>query len=334
MSRVFIIAEAGVNHNGSIEIAKKLVDTAKKVGADAIKFQSFKAEKIVVKKSEKANYQKASTGKSESQYEMLKRLELSEKEQLELLKYSERKKIIFLSSPFDLDSIDFLNKIGIDTFKIPSGEITNLPYLRKIGNLKAKIILSTGMAFLNEIEDAVKVLVENGTNREDITILHCNTEYPTPFDDVNLNAMMTIKNKMNFRVGYSDHTLGSEVSVAAVALGAEVIEKHFTLDKNMDGPDHKASLNPDEFEKFVNSIRNIECALGDGIKKPSKSEAKNIGIVRKSIVAAVPISSGDIYSEKNITVKRPGNGISPMQWDKVLGKIAKKNFNEDDLIEI
>jgi N,N'-diacetyllegionaminate synthase len=334
MNRIFIIAEAGVNHNGSIKVAKQLIDTAKEIGADAIKFQSFKTEKLVIKKSNKAEYQKAAGSIEESQFDMLKRLELSESQQIALLKYANGKQIKFLSSPFDIESINFLDQIGLDIFKIPSGEITNLPYLRKIGKLKAKIILSTGMALLNEIEEAMNVLVKNGTRFDDIIILHCNTEYPTPFEDVNLNAMQTIKSELKARVGYSDHTIGSEVSIAAAALGAEVIEKHFTLDKNMEGPDHKASMNPAEFEILITSIRNIELALGSGIKKPTKSEEKNISIVRKSIVAAKQINKGDKFTKENITIKRPGIGISPMKWDNVIGKIAPKDFIEDDLIEI
>lgn len=332
--KVFIIAEAGVNHNGSIEIAKKMIDEAKRAGADAIKFQSFKAELLVSKKAEKAEYQKKLTDRNESQFEMIKKLELDEESQKQLFSYCKKKKINFLLSPFDLDSIDLLNKLGLGTFKIPSGEITNLPYLRKLGKLDKKIILSTGMADLGEIEDALDILIVSGTKKENITVLHCNTEYPTPFGDVNLKAMITIKNAFNIEVGYSDHTPGIEIPIAAVALGAVVIEKHFTLDKNMEGPDHKASLEPSELKAMVEAIRNIEKALGDGIKKPSKSEINNKPIARKSLVAIKEIKKAEIFTEENIGIKRPGNGISPMRWDEVIGKTAGKDFKIDDLIEI
>lgn len=334
MSQVFIIAEAGVNHNGSIELAFKLIDAAKEAGADAVKFQSFKAASLVSKKAEKAEYQKRTTDSHESQHEMIKRLELSFEDHIQLVDYCKSKNIIFLSSPFDFDSIDILNNLGLDTFKIPSGEIINLPYLRKIGKLNKNVILSTGMADLGEIEDAVDILMDNGTKKENITVLHCNTEYPTPFEDVNLKAMLTIKNAFDIKVGYSDHTNGIEVPIAAVALGAEIIEKHFTIDKNMEGPDHKASLEPTELKAMVESIRNIEKALGDGIKKPSPSELKNKPIVRKSIVAIKNIKKGEKFSEMNLGVKRPGNGISPMRWSEVIGKTAKQDFDIDDLIEL
>lgn len=332
MSRVFIIAEAGVNHNGDIELAKKLIDAAKDAGADAVKFQSFKAEKIVSKNAKKAEYQKTTTDDKESQFEMIKKLELDYKKHKELIDYCKTKGIQFLSSPFDLDSIQVLDELGIEVFKVPSGEINNLPYLRKIGQLKKKVILSTGMSTLGEIEDALNVLRENGTN--DIVVLHCNTEYPTPMEDVNLKAMLTIKEAFKADIGYSDHTLGIEVPIAAVAMGASVIEKHFTLDKNMEGPDHRASLEPHELKAMIRAIRNIEKALGDGIKKPSKSELKNIKVARKSIVANCTIKKGEKFTEKNITVKRPGNGISPMRWDEVIGKVANKDYKEDELIEI
>lgn len=334
MNRVFIISEVGVNHNGSIEIAKKMVEVAVEAGADAVKFQTFKAEKVMSRFASKAEYQKKATEEDESQLEMVKRLELDINAHKELRGYCKGKGIIFLSTPFDLESIDLLNELGLKIFKIPSGEITNLPYLRKIGSLKKKIILSTGMADLGEIEDTLDVLIEAGTPRENITVLHCNTEYPTPMDDVNLLAMLTIKDAFKVKVGYSDHTLGIEVPIAAVSLGATVIEKHFTLDKNMPGPDHRASLEPDELKAMIKAIRNIEKALGGGIKKPSPSEIKNKSIVRKSIIAARDIQKGEVFTDKNITVKRPGTGIDPMEWDKMVGQKAKRDFKGDELIEI
>ena len=326
----FIIAEAGVNHNGNIDLAKRMIDIASEYSVDAIKFQTFKTKNLVSKNAKKANYQNNTTDQNESQFDMIKKLELDIKTHKELIEYCKYKNIMFLSTPFDLESIDLLNDLGLEIFKIPSGEITNLPYLEKIGKLKKKIILSTGMSTLNEIENALNILRENGT--KDITVLHCNTEYPTPMEDVNLNAMNTIKEKLNVEVGYSDHTLGIEVPIAAVSMGAKVIEKHFTLDKNMEGPDHKASLEPNELKQMVECIRNIEKALGDGIKNPSKSEMKNIDIVRKSIVAIKKIKKGEIFTEENIYIKRPGNGISPMKWHEVLGTIATKDYDEDDLI--
>lgn len=334
MDKTFIIAEAGVNHNGSLNLAKKLIDAAIKAGADAVKFQSFKTANLVSKYGQKAEYQKKTTGGSMTQLEMLKKLELSEKAQRELFNYCRKKKIIFISSPFDLDSIDFLDKLGLNIFKIPSGEITNLPYLKKIGRIGKKVIMSTGMADLGETEDALNILIKSGIQKEDITVLHCNTEYPTPIKDVNLSAMLTIKDALKVRVGYSDHTLGIEIPIAAASLGAEVIEKHLTLDKTMTGPDHQASLEPKEFEVMVKAIRSIEKALGKGIKVPSLSEAKNKDIARKSIVAAKNIKEGDAFTNRNITVKRPGTGISPMEWDRIIGRRAIKDFNIDDLIEI
>jgi len=333
-SSTFIIAEAGVNHNGSIELAYKLIDAAKNAGADAVKFQTFKADTLVSKKADKAQYQKQSTDSSESQYEMIKKLELSIEDHKKLIDYCNKINIQFLSSPFDLDSIDLLNKLGLEIFKIPSGEIINLPYLRKIGKLNKNVILSTGMADLGEIEDALDVLTENGTDKNKITVLHCNTEYPTPFEDVNLNAMLTIKNALNVKVGYSDHTKGIEVPIAAVALGAEVIEKHFTLDRNMEGPDHKASLEPKELKKMVTAIRNIEKTMGNGIKKPSHSELKNKPIARKSLIAIKEIKKDERFTKENVGIKRPGNGISPMRWEEVMGKTASRDFNTDDLIEL
>tara|TARA_Y100000389_G_scaffold205091_1_gene263029 strand:- start:24119 stop:25117 length:999 start_codon:yes stop_codon:yes gene_type:complete len=330
---VFIIAEAGVNHNGSIHLAKKLIDAASFSGADAVKFQTFKTEDLVIKNSKKAGYQKKNTSnKNESQFDMLKKLELSKHAYYRLYKYSKKKKIKFLSSPFELDSIDTLNNLGLEIFKIPSGEITNLPYLRSIGKLNKKIILSTGMSSMNEVSNALDILINSGTKKKNITILHANTEYPTPMEDVNLKAMVSIGEKLDIKFGYSDHTLGIEVGIAAVAMGASCIEKHFTLDHNMDGPDHKASLEPTQLKKMVKSIRNIELALGDGIKRPSKSELKNIQIVRKSIVTKTKIKKGDIFRENNLTIKRPGTGISPMKWDKIIGSVAKKKYNEDELI--
>jgi len=332
-SKTFIIAEAGVNHNGSVELAEKLIDVAAEAGADAVKFQTFKAEKVVSKYAQKAEYQKQTTDALESQLDMIRRLELDENSHRRLFAYCHAKKIIFLSTPFDLESVDFLNDLGLEIFKIPSGEITNLPYLRKIGSLKKEIILSTGMADLDEIEEALDVLVSSGTSIDKITVLHCNTAYPTPMEDVNLKAMRTIAQTFGVRVGYSDHTLGIEVPIAAVAMGASVIEKHFTLDKNMEGPDHKASLEPAELKEMVKAIRNIEKALGDGIKKPTPSELKNKPIARKSIVAARNIQAGEVFTEENLAVKRPGVGISPMRWDEVIGKRAKRNYKIDEIIK-
>jgi N,N'-diacetyllegionaminate synthase len=328
---VFIIAEAGVNHNGSLKLAKKLVDKAKEAGVDAVKFQTFKAENLVSKNAKKANYQVENTQNNDTQYKMLKNLELSYDEFVELKEYCDKQKIIFLSTPFDNESIDFLNGL-IDIFKIPSGEITNLPYLRKIGSLKKKVILSTGMANLGEIEDALDILEKAGTKKEDIIVLHANTMYPTPMEDVNLKAMLTIGNAFGVKYGYSDHTLGINVPIAAVALGASCIEKHFTLDKSMDGPDHKASLEPQELKNMVIAIRNIELALGNGIKKPSPSETPNMKIARKSIVAKKEIKKGEIFSEENLTIKRPGDGISAMRWDEIIGRVAQKNYDIDELI--
>ena len=329
---VFIIAEAGVNHNGSIQIAKKLIDIASKSGANAVKFQTFKAENVVSKNAVKADYQNQTTDQHESQFDMLRKLEIDLDTHKELIQYCKTKNIMFLSTPFDHDSIELLNSLGLEIFKIPSGEITNLPYLRHIGKLKKKIILSTGMAKIGEIEDALNILIEAGTKKENITVLHANTEYPTPMEDVNLNAMVTIGNTFDIAYGYSDHTLGIEVDIAAVAMGASCIEKHFTLDKNMEGPDHKASLEPDDLRAMVKAIRNIELALGNGLKQPSKSEIKNIEIVRKSIIAKTTIRKGDVFSENNLDIKRPGDGISPMRWDEILGSFAERDYEEDDLI--
>lgn len=330
-NKTFIIAEAGVNHNGSFELAKQLVDKAVWAGADCIKFQTFNSKNLVSKNAQKAEYQKKTTDSSESQLEMLKKLELSKEEFIELRDYCIQKGIMFLSTPFDLESIDFLASIGVKTWKIPSGEITNYPFLRAIGKRKESVIMSTGMCTLDEVRDAIKVLKDFGTT--DITLLHCTTEYPAPYDSVNLKAMLTLQKEFGYKVGYSDHTNGIEIPVAAVAMGASVIEKHFTLDKTMEGPDHKASLEPDELKQMVQSIRNVEVALGNGIKQPSEAEKKNIAIARKSIVAACDIKKGEMFTEKNLTAKRPGNGVSPMKWNTVLGKNAVHDFAEDEIIE-
>ena len=332
MHQTFIIAEAGVNHNGSIELAFKLIDAAVESGADAVKFQTFKAENLVSKNTQKAEYQKQTTNPLESQLDMLKKLELDVDVHKKLIKYCNAKGILFLSSPFDHDSIDLLNELGLKIYKIPSGEITNLPYLRRIGSLAKQVILSTGVSTLKEVGDALAILVDSGTKKENITVLHANTMYPTPMEDVNLNAMLTIQKEFGVAVGYSDHTLGIEVDIAAVAMGASCLEKHFTLDKTMDGPDHKASLEPEELKAMVGAIRNIEKALGSSEKKPSPSESVNIKVVRKSIFANQNIKKGDLLTDKNIAVKRPGGGISPMQWDEVIGTISSKDYNADELI--
>ena len=331
-NKTFIIAEAGVNHNGSFELAKQLVDKAVWAGADCIKFQTFNSKNLVSKNAQKAEYQKKTTDSSESQLEMLKKLELSKEDFIELRDYCNQKGIMFLSTPFDLESIDFLASIGVKTWKIPSGEITNYPFLRAIGKRKKSVIMSTGMCTIDEVHDAVNVLKSFGTT--DITLLHCTTEYPAPYDSVNLKAMLTLQKEFGYKVGYSDHTNGIEIPVAAVAMGASVIEKHFTLDKTMEGPDHKASLEPEELRQMVLSIRNVEAAIGDGIKQPSEAEKKNIAIARKSIVAACDIKKGEEFTENNLTAKRPGNGISPMQWDKILGTKAIRDYMTDELIEV
>ena len=332
MEKVYIIAEAGDNHNGDFNTALKLVDVAKRAGADCVKFQTFVTEEIISKYAEMAEYQKKNTGKEESQFEMVKRLELSFDEFRKIKEYCDRVGIQFLSTPFDLKSVDFLNELGVPFFKIPSGEITNYPYLIKIAHTGKPVVMSTGMCEPDEILAAINVLEKNGSG--EITLLQCNTEYPTPLKDVNLYAMRTMKKMFGKKVGYSDHTKGIEVPVAAVALGACVIEKHFTLDKNMPGPDHKASLEPDELGRMVKNIRNIEIALGDGVKRVSESERKNIAIARKSIVARRNIQEGEILTEENLAVKRPGTGINPMQWMEVLGTRAVRDFKEDELIEI
>lgn len=328
---VLIIAEAGVNHNGSMVLAKEMVKSAKEAGVDYIKFQTFIPDKLVSKYAFKAEYQKDVTDSNQSQLQMLEKLALTYDDFLELKQYCEELGLGFISTPFDFESIEFLEKMDMDFWKIPSGEVTNLPYLEKIGRTKRKVIISTGMCEIEEIRKAINVLEKNGT--KDITILHCNTEYPTPFQDVNLLAMHHIEEELHKPVGYSDHTKGIEIPIAAVALGATVIEKHFTLDKSMEGPDHRASLNPVELQQMVSSIRNVEIGLGDGIKRRTMSEEKNCAVVRKSIVAKTDIAKGDIFTENNVTVKRPGNGISAMKWSELLGQTASHNYHEDDLID-
>ena len=336
MKHVTIIAEAGVNHNGSIELAKKLVEKAKEAGVDYIKFQTFKASKLVTKAAKQAEYQQKNIGKEgDSQYQMLKKLELSPEEHDILIDYCHQLGIKFFSTAFDFDSIDYLHSLNLGLWKIPSGEVTNYPFLKRIAAYNEPTILSTGMCDMENVRAAVEALYKNGLTKENLILLHCNTEYPTPFEDVNLKAMDALRKEFGVEVGYSDHTKGIEVPIAAVALGATVIEKHFTLDRNMEGPDHKASLEPDELKAMVSAIRNIEKAVGgDGTKHVSESEKKNIAIARKSIVAACDIKANDLFSEQNLTVKRPGNGVSPMRWEEVIGLKAKRDFSEDELIEI
>lgn len=333
MKRTLIIAEAGVNHNGSIELAKQLVDKAATAGVDYVKFQTFKTEKLVARSARLASYQKNNIGTDDnSQFAMLKKLELSPAQHEELVAYCKTKGVKFFSTAFDLDSIDYLHSLDLGLWKIPSGEITNYPFIKKIAQYGEPVILSTGMCNMQDIENAVETLRKWGAPK--ITILHCNTEYPTPFNDVNLKAMESIRQKFGVEVGYSDHTQGIEVPIAAVALGATVIEKHFTLDRNMEGPDHKASLEPDELNAMVSAIRNIEQAMGDGIKKVTDSEKGNMSVARKSIVAACDIRSGETFTENNLTVKRPGTGISPMRWEEVIGKTARRDFIEEEPIEL
>ena len=329
MGKVFIIAEAGVNHNGSLKLAKKLVDSAVAAGVDCVKFQTFSTKNLVNKTAKKAEYQIENTKNNNSQFEMLKKLELSYDDFAELKKYCEEKNIMFLSTPFDLESCDFLNDLDMKIFKILSGEITNLPYLRKINSFGKKVILSTGMANVEEIEEALKVLKDCK-----VSLLHCTTEYPCPYDNVNMRAMLTLKEKFNLPVGYSDHTKGIEIPIMAVSMGATIIEKHFTLDRNMEGPDHKASLEPDELKAMVMAIRNVEKAFGNGVKEPQEAEKKNVEIARKSIVARCDIKKGEIFTENNLTTKRPGSGISPMKWDCIIGKTATKDYQEDELISL
>ena len=332
MKHVIIIAEAGVNHNGSFELAKKMVDAAQEAGADYVKFQTFNPKKLVSQYAEKAEYQKETTGSDETQLQMLQKLTLTEDHFLSLRDYCREVGIGFISTPFDLDSIAFLDTFDMDFWKVPSGEVTNLPYLEAIARTKRKVVMSTGMCDMNEIQDAIEVLEKNGTT--EITLLHCNTQYPTPYEHVNLSAMNSIRDALHKEVGYSDHTQGIEVPIAAVAMGATVIEKHFTLDKNMEGPDHKASLNPIELQQMVEAIRNIEQAIGNGLKEPSSSELANMAVARKSIVASRDIKQGEIFSEENLTTKRPGTGISPMKWYEVIGKVAPRDFSEDEIIEL
>ena len=331
-----IIAEAGVNHNGSLDMAKQLVDKAVEAGVDYIKFQTFKASRLVTKSAKQAEYQRKNIGKGEySQYQMLKKLELSPEDHEVLIAYCKERGIKFFSTAFDFESIEYLHSLNLGLWKIPSGEVTNYPFLKRIAAYNESTILSTGMCDMQDVRAAVDALYKNGLSKENLILLHCNTEYPTPFEDVNLKAMGALRNEFGVEVGYSDHTKGIEVPIAAVALGATVIEKHFTLDRTLPGPDHKASLEPDELKVMVSAIRNIEKAVsGDGTKHVSESERKNIAIARKSIVAACDIKAGEIFTEENLTVKRPESGISPMRWEELLGQKAKKDFNEDELIEL
>ncbi len=331
--KTIIIAEAGVNHNGNINLAKKMVRAAASAGADIVKFQTFTAAETHTKKTKKATYQKKNTRKDKSLYEIIKKLELSKNDHFILKKECKKNKIEFLSSPFDIKSIDLLNDLGVRRFKIPSGEINNLPFLKYIGKFNKKIILSSGMSTISEIREAIQILRRSGTNKKKIVVLQCNTEYPTPFKDANLKAMLTIKSKLKIDTGYSDHTLGIELPIAAAALGAKIIEKHFTLNKKFEGPDHSSSIDCNELKFMIKSIRNIEKSMGNGVKSPTKSEIKNIKIVRKSIVAKKNIKKGEKFSNKNLTIKRPGTGISPMKWESFLGKKANKNYKIDELIK-
>jgi N,N'-diacetyllegionaminate synthase len=335
MSAVYIIAEVGVNHNGSLKRAKEMIDVAASAGVDAVKFQTFLAESLVTRTAAKADYQQQATDTTESQFEMLKKLELSLSDFEELKAHCEEQGVDFLSTPFDLVTIDMLVDLGVDKWKLPSGELTNLLYMRKIGALRQEVILSTGMSDMDEVSAAVSVLESSGVLREQLTLLHCNTEYPTPMHDVNLRAMQTLESAFPGLkgIGYSDHTLGIEVPIAAVAMGAIVIEKHFTLDQTLPGPDHRASLEPDDLKAMVHAIRNIEAALGDGAKEPTDSESKNRQIARKSIVAAKGIAAGAEFTEENLTVKRPGTGMSPMLWDQLIGTKAPRAYSEDEVID-
>lgn len=332
--KVLIIAEAGVNHNGSLKMAKKLIDAAKFAGADIVKFQTFKASSLATAKAPKAKYQILKKKKKENQFEMLKKLELKYDYHLDLIKYCKVKNIEFLSSAFDLSDLIFLKKLKLKRFKIPSGEITNYLYLKKIGSFKKKIILSTGMSNLNEINKALSIIYKNGVKKNQITLLHCTSEYPATIDGLNLNAINTLRNKFNLNIGYSDHTTNYITAVAAVALGAKIIEKHLTLDNDLSGPDHKSSLNPQDFKSMVKFIRLTEKSLGNGVKIPNIYEKKNIKIVRKSIVAKYNIRKGEKFSIENLSFKRPGFGISPMKVMKIIGKRAKKNFQKDELIKV
>ena len=335
MKHTLIIAEAGVNHNGSMELARKLIDVAADAGVDYVKFQTFKAENLVTKTAMQAEYQQRNMGNDDnSQYNMLKKLELSHEQHVELIGYCREKGVKFLSTAFDFESIDYLASLHLGLWKVPSGEITNYPYLKKIADYQEPVIISTGMSTMEEIQAAIKVLTDNGLRKEQISVLHFNTEYPTPMVDVNLSAMNEMCRQFGVVIGYSDHTQGIEVPIAAVAMGAEIIEKHFTLDRSLPGPDHKASLEPDELKAMVTAIRNIEQAIGTGHKTVSASERKNKAVARKSIVAARDIEKGELFTEENLTVKRPGSGINPMRWPEIIGKIAVRDFNEDELIEI
>lgn len=331
---ILIIAEAGVNHNGDLDLAKQLIDVAADAGADLVKFQTFSADRLATRDVKKADYQSVNMGSAETQHQMLSRLELSTNMHHELIAYCATRNIGFFSTGFDIESVNFLISLDINRFKIPSGEITNLPYLRHIGKFGKRIIISTGMATLGDIEAAIDVLEQAGTPRSLITVLHCTTEYPTPMSEVNLHAMQSIQTAFGVAVGYSDHTAGIEVAIAAVALGATVIEKHFTLDKSLPGPDHKASLEPDELKGMVFAIRNIEIALGDGIKRLTPSEDRNKLVALKSLVASKAIKVGEVLSAENVTTKRPGTGISPMNWDDVMGRKAARDFALDELIEL
>jgi N,N'-diacetyllegionaminate synthase len=333
-NRTLIIAEAGVNHNGNLALAKQLIDVAAEAGADLVKFQTFAADRLVTRAAPKADYQNQNTDNDESQYEMLRSLELSAEMHCELKAHCQTRNIEFFSTGFDSESVDLLIRLGQQRFKIPSGEITNLPYLRHIGRLNKTVILSTGMAILAEIEAAIDTLELAGTALTNITVLHCTTEYPAPMAEVNLRAMQNIQTAFGVKVGYSDHTPGIEVAIAAVAMGAVVIEKHFTLDRNLPGPDHKASLEPAELKAMVTAIRNIELALSDGVKRSAASEEKNKAVVRKSLVARCEIKAGDIFSADNITSKRPGTGISPMRWDEIIGRRAPRDFAADEFIDL
>lgn len=335
MKHVTIIAEAGVNHNGDMDLAIQLIQEARNAGADYVKFQTARSpESVTSKFAQMADYQKRNVKKDESQLEMIRSLTLPLSAFQILKKECDEIGIKFMSTPFDRESIDVLMNVGMDYMKVPSGEITNMPYLRKVAQQRIPVIMSTGMCELDEVRKAVDVLYSNGLKQEDLTLLHCNTEYPTPFEDVNLKAMLTLRDEFGVKVGYSDHTKGIEVPIAAVAMGAEIIEKHFTLDRTLPGPDHVASLEPNELKAMVDSIRNIEKAIGGGNKTVSDSERKNIVIARRSIVAACDIKKGDILTENNLTIKRPGNGVSPMKWDEVIGTIAIRDFLEDELIEV
>lgn len=332
--RALIIAEAGVNHNGDMQMARQLIDAAAEAGADLVKFQTFRADRLVTTSARKAAYQMATTAADESQHEMIRRLELTDAMHDELIAHCHQRKIEFFSTAFDLESLDYLMGLGMARIKVPSGEITNLPYLRKVGGFGKEVILSTGMSNLGEIEAAIDALEKAGTSREWIIVLHCNTEYPVPIPEVNLRAMRSIGEAFGVKVGLSDHTEGIEIAIAAVALGATVIEKHFTLDRSLPGPDHRASIEPDELGRMIRSIRNVEQAMGNGIKRPSASEEKNRPVVRKSLVASRRIVKGEAFSAENINVKRPGAGISPMRFDEVLGRIAARNFDPDEMIEL